>query len=75
MNAARNCNYYRGLIWHPLPVPDLQVPDQAGSPLPGAQSGEQQEVQRWTVREPQVRYAGQHPPVRDNKTQVLPRPF
>lgn len=56
-----------------LSAPHLQVPDQTRPPLPGTQSGrQQQEVQRRALREPQVRYAGQHPSVRDKKkTNVL----
>lgn len=48
-------------------APHLQVPDQTRPPLSGTQSGQQQEVQRRALREPQVRHAGQHPSVRDKK--------
>lgn len=48
-------------------VPHLQVPDQTRPPLSGTQSREQQEMQRWAHREPQVRYPGQHPSVRHRK--------
>lgn len=50
-----------------LSVAHLQVPYQTRPPLSGTQSGRQQEVQRRALREPQVRYAGQHPSVRDKK--------
>lgn len=50
-----------------LSWPHLQVPDQTRPTLSGTQSGQQQKVQRWALREPQVRYAGQHPSVKDRK--------
>lgn len=54
-----------------LSFPHLQVPDQTRPPLSGPQSGQQQEVQRRAIGEPQVRYAGQHPSVRDGKKRQM----
>lgn len=64
--------YYR-MLFSTLSVPLLQVPDQTRPPLSGTQSREQQEVQHRAHWEPQVRYAGQHPSVRDkqNKTNIV----
>ena len=50
-----------------MSVRHLQVPDQTRPPLSGTQSGQRQKVHRRPLREPQVRYAGQHPSVRDKK--------
>lgn len=51
----------------------VQVPDQTGPSLSGTQPEHQQEVQCWTLREPQVRNAGQHPSVMDrNRINTLP---
>lgn len=63
---CENSKYYR-MLFATMSVPHLQVSNQTRSPLSGTQSGEQQEMQRWALWEPQVWYTGQHPSVRDMK--------